>query len=185
MAQRGSSYGMFVPTTQVWDVAQLEAAQVDSPEFKELLVRLYQNVNTIALVLNKKDSAYYDTNEFVNGQLFFPNPGLVGSTSTNPTFRQVFRKVIDFGVLPNAGIAVSKSMPHGIVMTPGVTFTRIYATGSDTVGFNYIPIPYASPVLANAIQLDVDATNIIITTGAGTNRSNFNKCYVVVEWLKS
>jgi len=52
--------GSFVPTTNVWDPSEIYSVDVTSPRFKELLVRLYQNVNLIAVVLNTKDSGYYD-----------------------------------------------------------------------------------------------------------------------------
>lgn len=184
MANNSASVGMFIPTTNIWDVGQIQEIDVNSKEFKELLVRLYQNINNISLVLNKKDSAYYDVHEFVNGQLFFPNPSLNSGSDTRPSFRQVYRLVVNFGALPNAGVNPVKSVPHGLTINSGFTFTRIYATASDTTGLNYIPIPYASPTLIDNIQLDVDATNVTITTGAGTNRSNFNVCYVVMEFLK-
>ena len=63
------------------------------------------------------------------------------------------------------------------------TFTRVYATASDTTGFNYIPVPYASSTAANNIELNVNGTNVNIITGS--NRSNFNICYVVLEYLQS
>lgn len=170
--------GLFVPTTNVWDVQQLYEVDVTSPAFIELLVRLYQNINNIATALNIKDSGYYITQEFVNGQLFFPNPLLNSSTAQEAGFRQVWRLVIDFGALPNTA---AKSVPHNLIINSGVTFTRIYGAASDTTGFNYIPLPYASVSGIDDIQLDVDATNVIITTAS--NRTNFNVCYVVLEYL--
>ncbi len=181
VATQGTLVGLYVPTTNIWDeVGQLQETNVNSPEFKELLVRLYQNINNIALSLNIKDSAYYDTNEFVNGQLFFPDPNLSSSTDTVATFRPVFRLVVNFGALPNTG---TTSIPHGLDVTSGFTFTRIYGAASDTTGLNYIPLPYASTVdVAHNVELSIDATNVTITTGS--NRSNFNQCYVIVEFLK-
>jgi hypothetical protein len=178
MPQLGPS-GSFLPTTSVWDVSQLYAVDVKSPEFKELLVRLYQNINNIALALNGKDAGYYSLLEFINGQLFFPNPLLDSSTQANPIFRPVTRLVVNFGGLPNAGL---KSVPHGIAINNNYTFTRIYATASDTVGHTYIPIPYASPVLANNIELYVDTVNVNIVTGS--NRTNFDECYVILEYIR-
>jgi hypothetical protein len=172
--------GSFVPTTNIWDPNELYDVDVNSPQFKELLVRLYQNINLICLALNTKDSAYYDTMEFVNGQLFFSNPALNSSTDTVPELRQAFRMVVNFGALPNTGVT---AVAHGITTTSSTLFTRIYATASDTAGRNYIPIPYASPTLVNNIELSVDAVNVTITTGS--NRSNFNNCIVVLEYLQS
>jgi hypothetical protein len=173
------AFGAFVPTTNVWDVGQLYQVDVNSPEFKELLVRLYQNVNNIANVLNLKDTGYYTTQEFVNGQSYFPNPLFNSSTAPTATYRQVFRTTVNFGALPNTG---TKSVAHNINVTNGFTFTRIYATASDVSGNTYIPIPYVDVLTGNDIQLYVDATNVnIITT---SDRTNYTACYVVVEYIK-
>jgi|SRR5579885_3473106 len=174
-----TSVGAFVPTTNVWDVSQLYAVEVTSPEFKELLVRLYQNINNIANVLNIKDSGYYPLSEFVNGQLYFPNPALSSASSTYPACRPVWRLAVNFGALPNAA---TKSVAHGLTANSALTSTRVYAAASDTTGFNYIPIPYASNTAGNSIELNVDATNVNITTGS--DRTNFTVCYVVFECLK-
>lgn len=170
--------GAFVPTTNIWDVSQIYELDVQSPEFKELLVRLYQNINVISLNLNIKDAGYYPNSIFMNGQLWFPNPALTSASSTLPDFRPVFRKVINFGALPNAAL---KSVAHDLTMNAATTFTRIYATASDTAGRTYIPVPYSTGVLANNIELSVDAVNVNITTGA--NRTNYNVCYVVLEYI--
>ncbi len=171
--------GSFVPTTNVWDPAELYSIDVTSPRFKELLVRLYQNVNLIAVVLNTKDSGYYDKSEFVNGQLWFPDTTLDSTSQLTPTFRQVYRMVVNFGTLPNAA---TTSVPHGITVTSATTFTRIYGAASDTVNKIYIPIPFTE-TLGNEIQLDVDATNVNITTTI--DYTNFTVCYVILEYIQS
>lgn len=171
--------GSFVPTTAIFDVDLLYEVDVNSPEFKELLVRLYQNVNLMSLVLNTKDSGYYNTQEFVSGQLFFPDVATNDGDSNANDFRQGIRSVINFGALPNAA---GKSVAHGITVSASTQFTRIYATATDPVGFNYIPIPYASPTAANNIELSVDATNVTITTGI--DRTAFTKCIVVLEYVQ-
>ncbi len=178
--QNSTNVGLFVPTTNIWDVSELYQIDVKSPEFIELLVRLYQNLNRMSTALNLKDSGYYDILQFVNGQLFFPNPANNSSTQANPAFRQVLRMVVNFGALPNTG---TKSVAHTIPITKAYTFTRIYGAASDTTGLNYIPLPYASPVLVNNIELRVDATNVTIITGS--NRSNFNITYVILEYITS
>lgn len=175
-----NQYGAYVNTTNIWDVQQIQQVDVTSPEFKELLVRLYQNINNIALVLNVKDTGMYQLSEFVSGQLYFSNPATNSSTAQSPTQRQVRRKVINFGSLPNAGV---KSVAHNITMTSATSFTRIYGAASDTTGNIYIPLPYASPTDADNIELYVDATNVVVTTGS--NRSNFNIAYVILEYLQN
>lgn len=67
-----NNIGLFVPTTNVWDIQNLEEGKDITPALKELLVRLYQNINAISLALNLKDSGYYVQQEFLTGQVFFP-----------------------------------------------------------------------------------------------------------------
>ena len=178
-----SNQGLFIPTTINYDVSQIQDMDVKSKEFKELIVRLVQAYNVTAMAVNLKDTGYYTLEEFLNSQVFFPNPTLTSKTAQTPVFRQVFRKVVDFGTLPNNA---TKTVAHGInIIAPANTmysFTKIYATATDPVGFNYIPIPYASSVAADIIELKVNATNVSITTVS--NKTAFTKTYVVLEYIK-
>lgn len=171
--------GLFVPTTNIWDVGQIYSTDVNSQEFKELLVRLYQNINNIALALNLKDTGYYTIQEFLNGQVFFPNPSLSSTTAQTPTYRQVFRTTVNFGTLPNAG---ATSVAHNIDITSGYSFTRIYGAATNTARTSFLPLPFASTTLNQTIQLEVDATNVTITTGI--DRTAYTVCYVVLEYIK-
>jgi hypothetical protein len=173
-------YGAFIATTQVWDVSQLEEVNVNSKEFKELLVRLYQQVNNIANILNIKDTGQYQLSEFITGQLFFSNPALSSATEQTANDRQIIRKVINFGALPNA---TTKSVAHNINCTTMTSFTAIYGAATDPSGLNYIPLPYASPTLINNIELKLTGTNVTIITGS--NRSNFTITYIVLEYIQS
>lgn len=164
--------GSFIPTTNVWDVSQIYETDIGSPEFKELFVRLYQNVNNIVLALNTKDSAFYLTEQFVNGQVF---------TNINDLnqleLRPAFRLFVNIGPLPGGVTTVA----HGLSITNTWKFTRIYGVASDTIGFNYYPLPWASAAGATNIELKVNATNVVITNNSGIN---FNFCYVILEFVK-
>lgn len=165
--------GLFVPTTNIWDMSRIADLPLDI-NTKELLVRMYQNIANISNALNLKDSGYYDTNQFITGQNFFPNPA--NSSQTNPykvpAYRPTTRVVINFGALPNSS---SKSVPHNITVTDQVSWTRIYATATDPVGLTGIPIPNLE------VSIIVNSTNVTITTT--TNYSNYTICYCIVEWL--
>lgn len=172
--------GSFLATTSVFDPSAIYSVEINSDEFKEFLFLLASAVNNISLSMNTRDAGYYSLSEFLNGQIFFPNPTLVSTSNQQPVWRQVYREVVNFGTLPNAG---TKSVVHNIPnINAAFSFTRIYGAASDPVGFNYIPLPYASPTLVNNIELSVDATNVNITTGS--NRSNFTITYVILEYIK-
>lgn len=179
--QDADQFGAFLQTTQIWDVNEIENVDIGSDEFKRLIVNLHQQINNVVNVLNIKDTGKYTISEFVSGQTFFSNPALSSATDQVAEDRQAMRKVIYYTTaLPNAGTA---TIAHGITCTSVTTFTRIYGVANDTAGQNYIPLPYASPTLANNIELRVDGTNVTIVTGS--NRTNFTKTYIVLEYLQS
>ena len=171
--------GSFIPTTNIWDPTEIYSTEVTSPEFKELLVRLYQNLNLMAINLNNKDTGYYDTSEFVTGQKYFPKPGLTSLSGQTPDFRQTYRKVINFGALPNTG---TTNVAHGLTVDANTIFTRIYGAVTDPAGLSFLPLPYASSTAANNIELSVNNTNVTIITGS--NRSAYTITYIVLEMIK-
>lgn len=173
-----SRQGLFVPTTYMFDVSTLEGKDLSSPEFKEFIIRLTQRINELALNLNRKDTGIYSTEEYVNSQVYFPDQTLSSITTKAPVLRTVFRKVIDFGGLPNTG---TTSVAHNIILDANSIFTRIYATATDP-NTSYIPIPYSSSTLANNIEINVDTTNVNITTGS--DRTGFTTCFVVIEYIR-
>lgn len=179
---QSSKYGSYTLTTNVFDPSNVYNSDL-APDLKLLLVRLYQDLNYMANVVNVKETGQYTTQfPMVTNIQWFPNPILNSNSTTTPTQRNVFRTTINFGALPNGTINPVKSVPHGITCTTGVTFTRIYATASDTTGLTYIPIPYVDAALTDPIQIDVDSMNVNIRTTA-IDRSNYNVCYVVLEYL--
>lgn len=166
-----SNIGAFIATTNVWDVQSIQSSDID-PKLKELFVRLYQNINNISIILNLKDTGFYTNDAFLTGQQYFPNPQ--GQTQD---YRQVLRATIDFGALPNA---TTKSVAHNIAITNDFLFTRIYGCSTNP-STSYIPLPLASPVLNENIKLEVDGTNVTITTGI--DRTAYTSCYVVLEYI--
>ncbi len=163
--------GSYVPTTNVWDVGLLYDIEVTSPEFKELLVRLYQNVNNIALALNTKSTGYYINEEFVSGKLFF-NPA-----SNDPLqLRPGFIKTINTGAL-GAGVT---AVNHDIAVTN--TFKWMFISGAATntgtvVGY---PLPFAGAA-GNNIEVSVTATQVLINNNSGVT---FTDSQVTLEYCK-
>jgi hypothetical protein len=165
--------GSYVPTTNVWDVSRLYEVEVNSPEFKELLVRLYQNVNNIAVALNTKCTGYYINQEFVSGKLFF-NP------NANPNdplqLRPGFLMTVNTGAL-GAGIT---AVNHNIDVTN--TFKWMFISGAATntgtlVGY---PLPCAGAT-GNNIEVRVTATQVIINNNSGVT---FTDSQITLEYCK-
>jgi hypothetical protein len=189
ISQNATQEGSFVPTSNVWDVTDIFNLQQESEELKELLVRLYQNLNVMATVLNFKDSGFYDTTEFINGQLYFPNPANTSSTPIEPNFRQVYRKVVNYGPLPPPGSYVG--VPHGITCNTFTTFTRFYGVANRTgaPGLSYLPLPYASGATATSIEMNADGEMVYIKTNTavlfGGPPALYSIVYVVLEYIQS
>jgi len=150
--------------------------------FEEYDVKLRQYLNNIAAAVNTKDSGLYTDEEVITGQQFLPT--FSTSTSTNLNYRNVSRKVIDFGALPDG---TTKNVPHGISTTQDFSIVRLYATatqpGISTLQ-SAIPLPFidSSPP-SDHVQLMMDATNISIITRT-SNYILYTRCFVVVEYIK-
>lgn len=144
---------------------------------KDLMLRRY--LNDLAMATNSKDSGFYDAVEVITGQQFLPT--FSSEASSNIVYRDVLRKVIDTGALPNS---TTKSVAHGITTTENFSLVRMYGSATDpgaSTWTSVLPLPYASSTAANNIELNADATNINIITGS--NRSGFTRSFVVIEWI--
>ena len=152
----------------------------DDPKLRQQYVE--KRENDTALYLNQREiGSYYISGEIINGQQWLT--AAAGKTV------QAFRKVINFGALPNA---TTKSVAHGVTFNSSSVMTRMYATATHPApapptAYNpaqqlFIPIPYASPTLNQCIALNADGTNINITTAI--DYSTYTVCYVVIEYLK-
>lgn len=175
--------GSYIATNNIWDPSVIYASNL-TPELKEILVRMYQNLGLMSTNVNLKDTGYYPTQEFVNGQLFYPNTDNNSASPGKPAYRQVYRTTVNFGALPNN--ATPKGVDHGITMTPGFTFTRIYGCATNPTTQIFIPIPYTSAGATNNenLELYVDSTQVVVTSG-GFDYSGYTTTYIIVEYLKS
>lgn len=194
MAVLKNQFGQFIPTTEILDTAQVDALNVNSREFKELFIRLMQSHNRVATALNSKTSGIYSQDESVDGNLWFPKPGLSSATNQVPNQRQEYVVVVNFGPMrPNAG---PRSVNHGIGFGAGgglpgsmigtnsrYTFTQIYGCASDTTNLMYVPIPYASATGDN-IELKVNQTQVTIMVNS-SSWATYDTTYVILKYLKN
>lgn len=154
------NYGSYVPTTNIWDVGQLYDVDVNSEEFKELLVRLYQNLNLIATVLNTKATGYYINQQFVSGKLFF-NPA-AASPNDPSQLRPGYIISINTGAL-GAGIT---TVNHNIPVTNTYKWMFIYGAATNTGTLVGYPLPFAGAT-GNNIEVTVTATQVVINNQSG------------------
>lgn len=167
------NWGSYIQTTAVYDVAQLHDIDVKSPEFRELLIRLYQTVNSIALVLNTKDTGYYFLNPFQTGQQFF------NTNNDLNNLRPIYRQVVIFGALPNSS---TKSVAHNIPNL-GTTWSLVRLDCCSTQpNTTAIHIPGFDPSdITKPINIWLDPTNINIQTTS--NMSAYTITWVIIEYI--
>jgi hypothetical protein len=134
--------------------------------FTEQLKKISEGVNV-------RDIALYIENETLTGGQFVP------STNDLTALRSVFRKTIDFGSLPNAS---TKSVAHGLSIDNRFTLVKLITAATDPSNFLSLSIPYASATLTDVIEINMDDTNINITTSK--DYSSYTRCYVIIEFLK-
>lgn len=164
-------YGSFVPTTNIWDVSRLYEIDINSDEFKELLVRLYQNINNIAVVLNTKSTGYYINQQFVSSKLFF-NPA---ANPNDPSqLRPGYITTINTGAL-GAGIT---AVNHNIVVTNTFKWMFIYGAATNTGTLVGYPLPFAGAT-GNNIEVTVTATQVVINNNSGVT---FTDSQVTLEY---
>lgn len=163
--------GFFVPTTGSFDIQQLQEVNVNTPEFKQLLVRLYETVNTIALAVNAKDTAYYPEEEFNTGGILFN--GNIAQALQQP---QIFRRRVTTGAL-GAGV---KNVAHGLNPTAIWRAVAIYGAATDSTGPTFWPLPFAGVGVGN-ISVTIGATNVTINNNSG---STFTDSYVIFLYVK-
>lgn len=164
--------GSFVPTTNVWDVQEIFALEGASEQLKELLVRLYQNLNTMSIVLNTKNSAYYVNDQFVTSALYYN-----ANSSNIMDLRPGFRKVVNTGALA-AGVT---TVAHNLPWVAGWQFFSIAGAATDSGSLTAVSLPYAGTAGTDNITVLVNATDIVITNNSGLT---FDTSAVILEYVQ-
>lgn len=198
-----SKFNTGLPTTQVWDPAEIEQMDVNTPEFKRFLLSMHQNMNSMALSINEKYSGTQSSEANIVGTV---DLGGVNASKTFPggkTTFDLYRKIINMGPIHNTGGGVvAFSIPHNlanpnngnlvVIRLSGVA-NRIYNTDA---GFNFrtvaTPIPFvdaANATYANDKRnaaLWLDGTNVMIRLGGTANalwEEGFNHVFVTIEYI--
>jgi hypothetical protein len=160
----------YSPVNALTNYLPLEFAVPDDP--KRMREFIQQRESTTATVMNLKENGQYDTSEKLTGQQWFSTASGINKP------RYSFRKVINFGALPNNA---TKTSAHGLTIDANTILTRLYGSSTNP-STKFIPIPYASTTAANSVEIFMDSTNISVTTGI--DYTAFTVTYIVVEIIK-
>lgn len=141
---------------------------------------LVEHLKKISNSVNIRVIGWYLDEELLSGKAFIPGQNVVTASGTSQQYRQVLRKVIDFGDLPNN---TNKDVPHGINFDSNFTLVSLEGAATDPVGLVGISLPHSSSTaLGNNVALAINAVNVVVTTGS--NRSNFTRCFVTIEYMQ-
>lgn len=134
-------------------------------EAQPLAVEVNRSYIDIANAVNQRTIGIFPTNvSAITGESWF-----VLNNQRQQTFRRVY-------LVTGPG-----NIAHGLNLANIAAITRIYGTFTD--GVNWLPLPWVDVVSAtNQINLYVDPTNIIITSGAGATPT-ITRGFVILEWL--
>lgn len=142
---------------------------LDNAKFVRFNGRLNELDSNIQLEKGPAATNYVEHKEFSNKQIYSTSEQVIGTWLGKP----LYRKVIDFGSLPNA---TYKEVAHNISNFNAIVNVYGSAIRSDKTS---IPLPYAS---SNYVELYINATKVTITTTS--DRSLFNG-YVTLEYTKT
>lgn len=148
-------------------------------EWENARAIIVQQLKKISNAVNIREIGWFLDQELLSGKAFIPGLNNAGSGGSSQQFRSILRIVVDFGTLPNAGL---KSVPHGISFDANFTLIQLWASATDPVNLDALPIPYDSAGSAQGIQLYIDRNNINITTES--NRTSYTRCFVFIEYIQ-
>lgn len=132
---------------------------------------------TSGLAENQQDNVLNDVKDYVDGY----NSYSTDEVKTGGTWidgKPIYRKVIDFGSLPNATTKiVNTGLDFAVCnVIKFEAFAKNTRTSDDT---SVIPVPYGTDILSSVMK---DGTISIYTTRDWTN---FSQCYVTIEYTKT
>lgn len=134
---------------------------------------LVEQLKMIANSVNAKEIGWILEEELLNGCQFQP------SVASSGQYRSVFRKLVDFGALPDTS---RKPIPHGLSITDRFTLIELTACATDPVGLTSLSLPFASSIANENIKLFLDSTNVIIETAK--DYSSYSRCFVIINYIQ-
>lgn len=157
------SFSSDIPSLQ----NQLPLSVELSEDPKELRFDINDLYQTIASAVNNKVGGLYVPQEKINSQQYFKSGNV-------QQYRNIYRMVVDFGALPNAG---TLSKPHNISgWNSSYRLTSCYGGATSSGTLEAVPLPN------EGIFLKINSTNVIITTTA--DYSMYTACTIVIEYAK-
>ena len=149
----------------------------DTTHGKQKAVYVYINA-TSGLAENQQDNVLKDVKDYVdNSNSYSTQEVKTGGTWIDG--KPIYRKVVNFGALPNAtikGVTFDNINADTFVKAEGIAMTN---------NGNAVTIPFADTSAATqSISIFINSSSVSINAGT-TNRSDYTKCYIVLEYTKT
>ena len=133
---------------------------------------------TSGLAENQQDNVLKDTKNYINNSISYSTDE-VKTGGKWIDGKPIYRKVVDFGALPNATI---KEVSFDNINVD--TFVKIEGVAMSANG-TAVTIPYAD-VFNNTQSISTFANSTSVSINVGSvNRSDYNKCYITLEYTKT
>lgn len=157
---------------QVADVGQATSATLNTSNFKGLLTSAE---NTIQKAFDRIDDS---ANFLVPSDKY----SIGTEVLTNKYFDDypVYRKVVDFGALPNN---TTKSVAHGLTFSSLRMLIKLSIMRKSTSYMATIPVVSTSAGTSGVTQPYIDATSIYVTSNS--DYSSYSTCYTILEYTKT
>jgi hypothetical protein len=146
--------------------------ETDSQDFPVVLKNRFEE---ISYLLNRKIEGTFSSEESLTGQRLVLDsnpPGVIGN--------EIFRRVIDFGSLPNSS---TKKVPHYIAITEDLAITKLYgtATRQGTTG-TFAALTF--PQKTNVYRVDLEMDGIEVKVVTNYDLSLYLRCFIFIEYVK-
>lgn len=141
------------------------------PDFEQFLLKVTDFSRSVAQSVNQREICAYVSQEILTGSTLF---SVIDSRAILP----VYRKVIDFGPLPNA---TTTSIPHGLAITDTWRFIKILVGATNPLATGATEYSITVPDANSTVG--VTLTDVVITTSA--DYSAFTSTTVILEYVKN
>ncbi len=167
------------PNSQIFEsyVPVYDTVPESWEEAREFLV---EHLKKISQAVNIREIGWWLDEELLSGKQLFPS-ALPSLTGTSQQYRQILRKVVDFGPLPVTG---SKRVAHGILFDDNFTLIQLFAAATDITRHFAIPIPYVELNTNLQVQILIDNTYVYIITTGTFDFSVYTRCIVTIEYTQ-
>lgn len=140
---------------------------------------IVEQLKRITNAVNIREIGWFIDEEVLSGKAFIPGENASSTGASSQIFRQVLRKVVDFGPLPNT---TTKTVPHGINFDDNFTLVDLWgAATAPPPSYQALLLPYEA-VAADGISIFINQTDIVVVTQS--DRTSFTRCYVTIEYMQ-